>query len=167
MIGELASAIPKEGGFYVWVRRALGPFWAYQEGWFSLSASIFDMAIYPVIFVLYLGKFTLRSPPAGTRLCLVAGRRRWCAACWNLRGAPAWAKINLDVCVLLAPFVSSWALCVWRALRCIQPSMWGGNGSGAGLSTAILVAIGITTAGTMPPPWPRKSKIRSATILAP
>ena len=28
-----------------------------QEGWLSLSASIFDMAIYPAIFVLYLGKF--------------------------------------------------------------------------------------------------------------
>ena len=27
MIGELASSIPAEGGFYVWVRRALGPFW--------------------------------------------------------------------------------------------------------------------------------------------
>ena len=57
MIGELASAIPAEGGFYVWVRRALGPFWGYQEGWLSLSASVFDMAIYPAIFVLYLGKF--------------------------------------------------------------------------------------------------------------
>ena len=57
MIGELASAIPAEGGFYVWVRRALGPFWGYQEGWLSLSASIFDMALYPSIFVLYLGKF--------------------------------------------------------------------------------------------------------------
>ena len=31
MIGELASAIPAEGGFYVWVRRAMGPFWGYQE----------------------------------------------------------------------------------------------------------------------------------------
>ena len=54
MIGELASAIPAEGGFYVWVRRALGPFWGYQESWLSLSASIFDMALYPSIFVLYL-----------------------------------------------------------------------------------------------------------------
>src|ERR1700685_422876 len=58
MIGELASATPAEGGFYIWVRRALGPFWGYQEGWLSLSASIFDMAIYPSIFVLYLGKFS-------------------------------------------------------------------------------------------------------------
>src|ERR1700689_171218 len=54
MIGELASAIPAEGGFYVWVRRALGPFWGFQEGWLSLAASVFDMAIYPAIFVLYL-----------------------------------------------------------------------------------------------------------------
>jgi amino acid transporter len=46
MIGELASAIPAEGGFYVWVRRALGPFWGFQESWLSLSASIFDMALY-------------------------------------------------------------------------------------------------------------------------
>src|SRR5215469_14025692 len=46
MIGELASAIPADGGFYVWVRRAMGPFWGFQEGWLSLSASIFDMAIY-------------------------------------------------------------------------------------------------------------------------
>ena len=45
MIGELASAIPADGGFYIWVRRALGPFWGYQEGWLSLSASVFDMAI--------------------------------------------------------------------------------------------------------------------------
>src|ERR1700724_1967777 len=47
MIGELASALPAEGGFYVWVRRALGPFWGFMEAWLSLAASIFDMAIYP------------------------------------------------------------------------------------------------------------------------
>ncbi|HXP11169.1 MAG TPA: amino acid permease, partial [Acidobacteriaceae bacterium] len=49
MIGELASAIPAEGGFYVWVRQAFGPFWGYQEAWLSLAASIFDMAIYPTL----------------------------------------------------------------------------------------------------------------------
>src|SRR6204780_5951490 len=57
MIGELARAIPAEGGFYVWVRRAMGSFWGFQEGWLSLSASIFDMAIYPAFVVSYLGKF--------------------------------------------------------------------------------------------------------------
>jgi len=54
MIGELSSAIPAEGGFYVWVRRGLGSFWGFQEAWLSLVASIFDMAIYPVLFVAYL-----------------------------------------------------------------------------------------------------------------
>jgi amino acid transporter len=54
MIGELSSALPHEGGFYAWVRRALGNFWGFQEAWLSLVASIFDMAIYPTLFVVYL-----------------------------------------------------------------------------------------------------------------
>ena len=54
MIGELSSALPQEGGYYAWVRRAMGNFWGFQEAWLSLVASIFDMAIYPTLFVLYL-----------------------------------------------------------------------------------------------------------------
>jgi amino acid transporter len=54
MIGELSSALPEEGGYYAWVRRGLGNFWGFQEAWLSLVASIFDMAIYPTLFVAYL-----------------------------------------------------------------------------------------------------------------
>jgi amino acid transporter len=54
MIGELSSALPSEGGYYAWVRRAMGNFWGFQEAWLSLVASIFDMAIYPTLFVAYL-----------------------------------------------------------------------------------------------------------------
>ncbi|HEV2732238.1 MAG TPA: APC family permease [Terriglobales bacterium] len=54
MIGELSSALPFEGGYYAWVRRAMGNFWGFQEAWLSLVASIFDMAIYPTLFVTYL-----------------------------------------------------------------------------------------------------------------
>jgi amino acid transporter len=54
MIGELSSALPAEGGYYAWVRRGLGDFWGFQEAWLSLAASIFDMAIYPTLFVFYL-----------------------------------------------------------------------------------------------------------------
>ncbi len=54
MIGELSSALPKEGGYYAWVRRAMGNCWGFQEAWLSLAASVFDMAIYPTLFVLYL-----------------------------------------------------------------------------------------------------------------
>jgi amino acid transporter len=56
MIGELSSALPAEGGYYAWVRRAMGEFWGFQEAWLSLVASIFDMAIYPTLFVLYLDR---------------------------------------------------------------------------------------------------------------
>jgi amino acid transporter len=54
MIGELSSALPQEGGYYAWVRRGLGNFWGFQEAWLSLAVSIFDMAIYPTLFVFYL-----------------------------------------------------------------------------------------------------------------
>ena len=88
MVGELASALPEEGGYYCWVRRALGGFWGFQEAWLSLAASIFDMAIYPVIFVLYLSRVapSLTLGYRGTlwELAVVLG----CIA-WNLRGAKA------------------------------------------------------------------------------
>src|SRR5271169_3307951 len=63
MIGELSSSLPSEGGYYAWVRRGLGNFWGFQEAWLSLAASIFDMAIYPTLFVFYLKQF---SPWFGT-----------------------------------------------------------------------------------------------------
>ena len=62
MVSELASALPQEGGFYVWVTRAMGRFWGFQEVWLSLAGSIFDMAIYPTLFVEYLGHFAPALP---------------------------------------------------------------------------------------------------------
>jgi amino acid transporter len=56
MIGELSATLPCEGGYYAWVRRAMGNFWGFQEAWLSLAASIFDMAIYPALFVAYLAR---------------------------------------------------------------------------------------------------------------
>jgi amino acid transporter len=56
MVSELSTALPEDGGYYVWVRRAMGPFWGFQEAWLSLAASIFDMALYPTLFILYLSR---------------------------------------------------------------------------------------------------------------
>ncbi len=58
MVGELSSTFPEEGGYYAWVRRGLGPFWGFQEAWQSLAGSIFDMAIYPTLFIAYLERLT-------------------------------------------------------------------------------------------------------------
>ncbi len=57
MVSELSSAMPEEGGYYVWVKRALGNFWGVQEGWWTVCYTAVDMAIYPVLFVNYLAFF--------------------------------------------------------------------------------------------------------------
>ncbi len=57
MVAELASALPEEGGYYVWVRKAMGDFWGFQEGWWTICYTAVDMAIYPVLFADYLGYF--------------------------------------------------------------------------------------------------------------
>ncbi len=141
MIGELASAIPAEGGFYIWVRRALGPFWGYQEGWLSLSASIFDMAIYPAIFVLYLGKF---SPALTADWRAYAWSLAVVVLCclWNLRGAPAVGEGSVGMFVLLlAPFAVFMGLAVWHGIT-VHPAMqWTQPVSSSALSTAVLVAL--------------------------
>ena len=125
------------------MRRALGPFWGYQEGWLSLSASIFDMALYPAIFVLYLGKFA----PA-----LTAGWSgyAWSLAVvvlcclWNLRGAPAVGEDSVWLFVLLlAPFAVFVALGFWRGFT-LHPAVQWSSAAGVAsprFSTAVLVAM--------------------------
>ena len=145
MIGELAAAIPDEGGFYIWVRRGLGPFWGYQESWLSLSASIFDMALYPSIFVLYLGKFSPALTAAPRDYLWSLAVVILCCA-WNLRGAPRVGEDSVWMsALLLAPFAVFVLLGFWRGLT-LHPAMhWGRSALGpdadAGLSTAILVAL--------------------------
>jgi amino acid transporter len=52
---ELGSAIPVAGGFYKWVQRGLGEFWAFQAGWCRTVSSYLDNTIYVVLAVSYLG----------------------------------------------------------------------------------------------------------------
>jgi amino acid transporter len=116
MVGELASALPEEGGYYRWVRLALGEFWGFQEAWLSLAASIFDMAIYPVIFVLYLGRIE-PAWTAGARGTLWALVVVVLCAAWNLRGAKAVGEGSVGLfCLLLSPFVVLTAVGFWRGI---------------------------------------------------
>lgn len=55
MVAELSTLMPEEGGYYIWVREALGPFWAVQEAWWTMGASIMLMAIFPVVAASYFG----------------------------------------------------------------------------------------------------------------
>jgi amino acid transporter len=53
-MAELASALPEEGGYVAWVRRAFGPFWGFQVGWWSWVNSFVDVAVFPALFADYL-----------------------------------------------------------------------------------------------------------------
>jgi len=142
MIGELASALPEEGGFYVWVRRAMGPFWGYQEAWLSLAASIFDMAIYPTLFVLYLSRlfpaWTAGWHGAVWELGLIA-----VCCVWNLLGAPAVGDGSVGLFVLLlSPFIVLVVVAFWHGAHLPNHISWAArSGEGGGLTTAILVAM--------------------------
>jgi len=54
VMSELAAAMPDEGGYVTWTRRAFGDFWAFQVGWWSWVDSFVDVAIYPALFVEYV-----------------------------------------------------------------------------------------------------------------
>jgi amino acid transporter len=137
MVGELASAIPEEGGYYCWVRRALGPFWGFQEAWLSLTASIFDMAIYPVIFVLYLSRVapSLTAGYGGTLWALAVVLV--CAA-WNLRGAKVVGDGSVGMfAVLLAPFVVMVSVGFWEGLFGHAPDLAPTQGLSAHLARSL------------------------------
>jgi amino acid transporter len=116
MIGELSSALPYEGGYYAWVRRAMGNFWGFQEAWLSLVASIFDMAIYPTLFVLYLNRL-FPWFAEGHRGVMVALAVVIICALLNIAGVRVVSTTSLWLFFALsAPFI---------AIVCIAPFKFG------------------------------------------
>lgn len=47
---ELATAFPENSGYVAWVTAAFGPFWGFQEGFWSWLSGVTDNSIYPVMF---------------------------------------------------------------------------------------------------------------------
>ena len=85
IVGELAIMLPEEGGYYRWVDRAFGRFWAFQNGWLTWMYSLVDMAIYPVLFNQYLRYFV---PGLDARAeWLISLAMIWSATWINVRGS--------------------------------------------------------------------------------
>jgi len=81
MVAELTSMMPDEGGYYVWVREALGPFWAVQEAVWTMSCGAALLAMFPVLFVSYLTYFVpALSPASGILAPELSTFLRWLAA---------------------------------------------------------------------------------------
>ncbi|GGA73085.1 amino acid permease [Edaphobacter acidisoli] len=139
MVGELAAAMPVDGGFYYWVREAMGPFWGFQEAWLSLAASVFDMAIYPTTFVLYLSHVAPRLTAGHGGLMLKLGIVG-ISAVWNLRGAVSvgWGSERM-MAVSLSPFVLLIGLAVWHAMR--HGALFAPGGAPVGLDIGGAVSV--------------------------
>lgn len=111
MVAELSTAMPVKGGYYAWVKKAMGPFWGFQEGWWSWATSFVDMAIYPVLFADYLSTLLVQqfdyhlleeSALAHWIVTLVV---IWVFAFLNIRGSKSIGdSSNLFGLFILAPF---------------------------------------------------------------
>ena len=106
VVAELATAMPVQGGYYYWVKTALGPFWGFQEGWWSWVTSWVDLAIYPVLFVDYSAYFFPVLGENELLRWLVALAVIWPFAYLNMRGSSfVGDSSKLFLVIVLAPFV--------------------------------------------------------------
>ncbi len=105
MVGELASAIPEEGGFYIWVTRGIGKFWGFQEVWLTMAGSFFEMALYPD-FICGLPRPLRAALTAGYRGPLIGLAMIAACTAWNIRGARSVGNSSTVMSILLlSPFV--------------------------------------------------------------
>lgn len=119
-MSALARRMPEEGGYYVWAKKTLGPFWGVQQGILTLTFSLVDLAIYPSLFSTYLAYFLpeLRIPDEGpmpwsVRLLRFASGALavLLAGALNLRGTKRVSESALVGAVLVtAPFAALVAL---------------------------------------------------------
>ncbi len=106
---ELGTAIPEEGGYYVWSKRALGQFPAFCQGWWAWMFTFVDVGICPALFCDYLsfffpifdkgegGSFWARKVVMLTMI--------WAFVLLNLRGARTIGNFAKGLAVLiLSPF---------------------------------------------------------------
>jgi amino acid transporter len=149
MVGELSAAIPAEGGYYVWVRRALGPFWGFQEAWLSLMSSIFDMAAYPAVFVLALGQLWAPARDDHNKMLLSSLVIGGCLI-WNLFGARAVGNGSILLgLLLLAPFALIGIFALWNKAPVVAPSHAAHADWVAGLIVAMWNYMGWDNASTI------------------
>jgi amino acid transporter len=100
---ELNSMMPVTGGYYKWVKHALGNRWGFFEGWWTWLYTFVDLAIYPGLFVLYASYFfpVLADYRIPICLCVV-----WASAALNMLGIVPVGKTALFLgAVLFAPFI--------------------------------------------------------------
>jgi amino acid transporter len=109
---ELNSMMPVTGGYYKWVKYALGNRWGFYEGWWTWLYTFVDLAIYPVLFVIYAGFFFPGADAYKLPLCLVF---IWASAGLNILGIVPVGKVSLFLgAIVLTPFIVLFVLAFYH-----------------------------------------------------
>ena len=136
MTAELSSAMPEDGGYVIWVERAFGRFWGFQEGWWSWLCSFADNALYPVMFVDYLSYLSGDMPSSERWLIGVAVIA---ATSWlNIRGT---RLVGVSSVIFAALVLAPFAVMVILGAPQMEPASWlarGGKGDWALLLSIVL-----------------------------
>ncbi len=100
---ELNSMMPVEGGYYRWVKYALGTRWGFYEGWWTWLYTFVDLAIYPVLFVEYASFFFPELAAYKIPVCLLV---IWASAGLNILGIVPVGRVSLILSVaVITPFL--------------------------------------------------------------
>ena len=166
MAAELTALMPLEGGFYYWVREALGPFAGFVEAYLTLLYTATDMAIYPVLIAAYLG-FVF---PLGTAAQIAVGIALvWLSGALNILGVRPVGNTSIVLMVaILAPFA---AMVIVGFPRLVHWQLAGATIPMAATCSARSAArsrssSGISADGKTSAWSPAKSKTRGATTPA-
>jgi amino acid transporter len=115
MAAELTALIPLEGGFYFWVKEALGPFAGFAEAYLTILYTAVDTAIYPVLFVTYIASLLPMSAAAQVLLAIMLV---WLCGLLNAIGVRLVGYTSmLWTAGLTAPFVALVALGLPRLIH--------------------------------------------------
>jgi len=105
---ELNSMMPVTGGYYQWVKHALGKRWAFYEGWWTWLYTFADLAIYPVLFIEYAAFFFPEIAAYKIPVCLFI---IWASAALNIWGIVPVGKVALALsAIVLLPFLILFAV---------------------------------------------------------
>ncbi len=109
---ELNGMMPVNGGYYQWVKRALGTRWGFYEGYWTWLYTFVDLAIYPVLFVEYASFFfpDLHAYKIPVCLCII-----WTSALLNIIGIVPVGRISMVLGVIvLTPFIILCGIILFR-----------------------------------------------------
>jgi amino acid transporter len=100
---ELNGMMPVTGGYYQWVKHALGKRWGFYEGWWTWLYTFADLAIYPVLFIQYAAFFFPGIALYKIPVCLII---IWASAALNIWGIVPVGRVAVALSVVvILPFI--------------------------------------------------------------